>query len=378
MAQIKHFDFVLIGATGEQGSIAARDLLGGKYKVLLCGRKKDKIKTLLRRKNADFAYVDLRDSQKTSEIIKKSRASIVLNCAELAWNIQAMEACLDAGVHYLDLGGLQEMTVKQFKYDRAYKQKQLLALLGCGSTPGIANVMAAYAVEQLDRVDHIDLGFAWDSNIKKFVLPYSFESMVYELTTPPVVLENGRFKTAKACAIEGITTFMGVGRQAIYCIVHSEVVTFYRYFKKKGLQSVHYKAGFPAHSYRVIEILMELGFASKEAIDFTSQVLSELKQPSHYKETEDLWVKVIGTQNGRPKTIEMDCLVRTSSEWRDAGSNVDTGRTIAIMAQMLLKGQIQGVGVMAPEICVPHLPFFKELEARGMKIYRNGKRVVRL
>jgi saccharopine dehydrogenase-like NADP-dependent oxidoreductase len=389
MKSSKKFDFVVIGATGEQGSIASRDLLENGYRVLLCGRHPDKLRKLLKNKRAAFEHVDLSDVPATTRVIKNSGAKIVVNCAELAWNMQAMEAAWKANAHYLDLGGLQEMTAQQYKRDRDWRTKNLIALLGCGSTPGIANVMTAYAVEQLDTVDHIDLGFAWDSNIKQFVLPYSFESIVYELTVPAIVLENGRFKKIQACALEGITEFLGVGHQMTYCIVHSEVYTYHKYFKEKGLRSVHYKAGFPLHSFKVLDTLMALGFASKKPLgndataasapvlplDFTSRILHHLQRPKHYAETEDLWVKVYGTHKGKPKNIEMDCLVKPTRGWSEAGSNVDTGRTIAVMAMMLHRGEIVGVGVTAPEIAVPPKLFFEEIEKRGMRVYKNRRKV---
>lgn len=377
------YDFVVVGATGQQGQIASRDLLESGYRVLMCGRRAEKLRPLLRNKKTAFAHVDLRDVAGTARVIKRSGSRIALNCAELRWNLHTMKACLQARSHYLDLGGLHEMTVEQYKQDRAWRTKKLTALLGCGSTPGIANVMAAYAVNGLDAVAHIDLGFAWDSNVKTFVLPYSWESIVYELTVPAIVLENGRFKKIRVCPLEGAADFLGVGRQVTRCIVHSEVYTFHKYFKNKGLQDVHYKAGFPAHSYEVLETLMELGFASGEyvsyqgqtitALEFTDRVLRRLPSPERYAETEDLWVKVHGTLQGKPKTVAMDCLVRSTPGWSEAGSNVDTGRTIAVMAMMLYRGQIEAIGVTAPEACVPARPFFKEMRKRGMSVYMNRR-----
>jgi saccharopine dehydrogenase-like NADP-dependent oxidoreductase len=294
-----------------------------------------------------------------------------------------MQACLKAGLHYLDLGGLQEMTKRQYKLSSSYKRKKLIALLGCGSTPGTSNVMAAYAVMHLDSVKHIELGFAWDSNIKEFVLPYSIESIAHELLTPPIVLQNGKFIKRKACDMEGITMFRAVGKQATYCIVHSEVFTFARYFKKKGLKDVHYRAGFPEHSYRVIEMLLKYGFTSKEPIkvhdveirpvDVTRELLKNVDKPKGYKEVEDIWVKVDGMKDGKETRIEMDCVVQTKKGWEEYGSNIDTGMTISIMAQMLHNGLIKGTGVTAPEAVVPPEPFFRELTLRGMQIYLNEK-----
>ncbi len=62
-----------------------------------------------------------------------------------------MEACLRAGAHYLDLGGLYHVTAAQFETfapadggDR-FESAGLLAVLGIGSSPGKTNLMAVQA-----------------------------------------------------------------------------------------------------------------------------------------------------------------------------------------------------------------------------------------
>ncbi len=379
------FDFVVLGATGEQGSIASKDLLKQGYSVLMCGRNSLRIKEILRNKNAKFAFVNVRDVEKTAGIIKKSGAKIVLNCVELRLNLEVMQACLKADVHYLDLGGLQEMTEKQYRLGENFKNKKLIALLGCGSTPGIANVMASHAVSQLDSVDHIDLGFGWDSNIKEFVLPYSIESIVYELTTPPVVLEHGKFKQSNTCYYEGTKKIRFVGPQALYCIVHSEVYTFNKYFRKKGLKNVHYTAGFPEHSHKMIKLMIDLGLGSSDAIkingkelkiiDFTREVLKREKHPKNYREIENVWVKAAGKKDGSYKTIMLECITKTIKGFEFAGSNINTGMTISIMAQLLFNKKINAVGITAPEACTPHRIFFRELAKRKMFVYQSNRKI---
>ena len=294
-----------------------------------------------------------------------------------------MGACLETGLSCTDLGGLQNVTIEQFKLDSDFKKAGLLALTGCGSTPGIANVMASHAVGRLDTVDTIMLGFAWDSNIKEFVVPYSIQSIFDEFTEAPIVLHNGKFVKSDRMQCRGTFKFKTVGKQTVYCIVHSEVYTFARYFKRKGLKNVNYMAGFPEHSLNVIQTLMNLGFdsetpirivdASVKPLDFTLSVLKRLSIPKGYNEYEDIWVRCSGMKVGRKKEVTMECVVNTVRGWEDAGSNIDTGRTIAVMSEMLLNGNIEGTGVHAPEGVVPHNHFFKELEKRGMKIYENGK-----
>ena len=60
-----------------------------------------------------------------------------------------MRACLEAGCHYIDLGGLYCLTGEQLELDRSSSAAGLLALLGMGSSPGKTNVMAVRAVREL-------------------------------------------------------------------------------------------------------------------------------------------------------------------------------------------------------------------------------------
>ena len=62
-----------------------------------------------------------------------------------------MHACLEAGCHYLDLGGLYHVTAKQLELSAQFEQRGLLALLGIGSAPGKTNLLAARAVRELGR-----------------------------------------------------------------------------------------------------------------------------------------------------------------------------------------------------------------------------------
>jgi len=379
------YDFIVIGGTGQQGRICARDLLESGYKVMIAGRDQSHIKNLLKNKRACFVKVNLQEIGQIVEVIKKSNADVVVNCAELIWNINVMNACLRTGKSCTDLGGLQKITLEQFKLDSNFKKAGIINITGCGATPGIINIMAAYVAREFDVIDTIELGFAWDSNIKKFVVPYSIKSIFNEFTEPPVILNDGKLVKSDRMVCKGTLNFEEVGRQTTYCIVHSEVYTFYKYFKDKGLKNVHYLAGFPDHSMKTIMDLIELGFNSKEDVkindikikpaDFTTEVMKRLKMPEGYKEVENLWINVDGIKKGGGKKDNMRCIVKTIRDWEEAGSNVDTGRTISIISQMLKNKLIKEVGVYGPEAVVPQKIFFKELAKRGMHIYHNGRKI---
>ena len=262
-------DFVVLGATGMQGKIVTRDLLENGYSVLMCGRDKSRILHLLKKyKKCSFSYFDARDVDKTAKIIKDSGADVVVNCVEGDWDLNILNACAKANASCIDLGSEIWMTKKQLAMDSILKKKNIAAITGCGSVPGVGNVMLRYAAEKLDKIDTIEVGFSWDSNIKKFVVPFSIQSILEEFEDPAPIIERSKFikKTPLSSIIED--HHRGIGKQKEFFVRHPETYTFYRYFKNKGLKNLRFYAGFPRHSFEKIIAMIELGFDSYKEIDF--------------------------------------------------------------------------------------------------------------
>jgi hypothetical protein len=86
---------------------------------------------------------------------------VLLNTASYRVNLEAMQACLQAGCHYLDLGGLYWMTRRQLALGPEFERAGRLAVLGIGSSPGKTNLMAAEAAPAArlrSRGDRLDRG----------------------------------------------------------------------------------------------------------------------------------------------------------------------------------------------------------------------------
>lgn len=379
------WDFVVFGATGMQGRIVSKDLLENGYSVLLCGRDKKRIEYLLKKyKKTDFAYIDATNIDQMAQVIKDSKSDVVINCVEGDWNIGILQACIKGGANSIDLGSDIPMTKQQLALDSVLKKKGLTHITGCGSVPGIGNVMLRYAVPKFDKIDSVDVGFAWDSNIKKFVVPFSIQSITEEFVTPADMIIAHKHVTIRPSDTVIRCYHKGVGREKCFNVGHHpETLTFYNYCKSKGVKNVRFFAGFPDHSYDKIAAMVELGLAEKEPIDyhgtkvipvnFLTEVLKKLKIPEGYKETENLWVEIYGKSKGKPLFTKMECIVPTLKGWEDAGCNIDTGMPASIMAQMIKKGIIKEKGSFAPEQVVPVENFFKEIKKRKMLVYENGK-----
>ena len=378
------FDFAVVGAPGMQGKIVTKDLLTNGYSVLLCGRDRSRVRDLLRNKKTSFAYLDLTDEDAAKKVIRNSGAKVVINCAEGNWNFEALKMFIDIGVNSIDLGSDIPILKKQLAMNNELKKKGLIHITGCGSVPGIGDVMLRYAYEKFDRIDTIRVGFAWTSNLKVFVVPFSIQSILEEFTMNAPYLHHSKIVRVKPTNSIVRIYHRAVGRENQFKVGHHpETYTFYEYCKNKGIKNLEFYAGFPDHSMNIIKMLVDLGFADKKKVDFRGQqispdefltaVLKRLKYPPGYKETENLWVEIEGSEDGKKRSILMECIVPPLKGWEDAGCNIDTGMPASIIAQMIFKKIITKSGSYSPEEIVPVQPFFKELRKRKMLVYENGK-----
>ena len=64
-----------------------------------------------------------------------SGVDVLVNSASYRVNLDAMRACLEAGCHYIDLGGLYHLTTRQLELDDDFTTVGKLALLGMGELP---------------------------------------------------------------------------------------------------------------------------------------------------------------------------------------------------------------------------------------------------
>ena len=384
------YDFIVLGADGMQGSIVIRDLLEQGHTVFAADLYKTRMKKTLQRASSQqlrFSFIDLRNIDAIVALLKKTKSDIVINCADMYWNLNVYKACATTRKHCVDLGSWVELTERQLATHKLFKAIGRTAITGCGSVPGIGNVMLRYAAQKFDRITGINVGFAWDSNQKKFVVPFSMKSILEEFTYSPRFIKHGKWVKIKPLAISIRRKFKLIGYQQSFLVYHPELYTFYRYFKNKGVQNIRFFAGFPEHSLEKIYSLIDLGFhndkpvAIKEfgvkipPLDLLNPVLKELNSPPGYTESENLWVEIRGMKNKKLKTILMECLIPPLKGWEEAGCNIDTGFPAVIIAKMIKDGIITERGSFAPEAVVPEKDFFEELAKKKLRVYENGRAI---
>lgn len=373
---------VVLGGTGIIGRWVVRDLFDSSDAEIVIAatelRKAEKFVRSFQSKRVTAVSVDVRNVAATARVIKN--ADVVVNCVNYYFNLHVMRACLSAGVHYIDLGGLFHVTKKQLTLHNQFKRKGLLAILGCGSTPGITNVLAAYGARSFDRVDEVHISFG-DKDFTKyeqpFVLPYTLQTLFDEYMLKPAVLMKKKMKLVEPLSDKATVDFpLPVGKQHGFYTLHSELATLPASFH---LKECSFRATFDRQFTEQLQFLIRVGFASKNALhvdgadviprNFTAKLMEQWlpKKGTKINDMELLRVELCGKKKGRSAGKVMYCATR--SRYNIPAGTYDTAVPASVIAQMVAHGQIKTKGVLPPERCVPVELFFKELKKRGMKIF---------
>jgi lysine 6-dehydrogenase len=142
---------------------------------------------------ARAASLDVRDQAALVDLLKG--ADVCVNAVQYGFNLAVMEAALVAHVPYLDFGGLFHMTRRQLALDARFRAAGLIAIPGLGQVPGVSNVLAMEACQDLDRVESIVIRDGWRDftvNGPEISFTWSPSTFLDEMVLPAVVFEGGR------------------------------------------------------------------------------------------------------------------------------------------------------------------------------------------
>jgi saccharopine dehydrogenase (NAD+, L-lysine-forming) len=286
---------------------------------------------------------------------------VLVNSASYRFNLAAMEACLEAGCHYLDLGGLYRITSRQLDTfspsgaDR-FVDAGLLAVLGIGSAPGKTNLMGAVAKRELGDVDsmHVSAGGRDLDPPDGFSVPYALQTLIDELTLPPVVIRDGAPAEIEPLSGGGVVEFGDpIGdAEAIYTL-HSEMLTFGDSF---GCREASFRLSLAP---RLLTRLRELAAAPPAEIE---RAAAEASPPS----ASTVSVHLVEA-SGRGRSARVRSVTTPVEGFGIGGSVMSTAAPAAATVRLLARGRIEARGVLPPERCIDPDEMFAELEQRGSR-----------
>jgi lysine 6-dehydrogenase len=328
------------------------------------------------------ATIDVRD--RSSVVALLEGAQVVVNAVQYGFNLDVMDAALEARVPYLDFGGLFHMTRKQLARDAEFRAAGQLAVPGLGQVPGISNVLAMQAAADMDRVESLVIRDGWrDLTVggPEIAFTWSPSTFLDEMVLPAVVFEYGEYRDYPPMSgAEEFDFLPPVGRTRVYRTLHSEAATLPESLRAKGLARCEWKEGGPG--MEVLRTMALLGLGSDRplvvgghSISPREFVVALLKREKLLGippgVTIDDWevcdIEVVGALAGRPVVRHAIARFPPRPDWHLSATEYAVGVAGAVGAELIATGAVREKGVVPPERCVPAGPFRAALRARGIE-----------
>jgi lysine 6-dehydrogenase len=377
---------VVLGGGGLTGRVSVRDLAaGGLFDEIvvadLDAALASSAASATQSAQVRATAVDVRDTQSVAKLL--AGADVCVNAVQYTFNLAVMEACLEAGVPYLDFGGLFHMTRRQLALDDRVREKGLLAIPGLGQVPGASNVLIAAATADMTRVDTIVIRDGWCDRTKggpEVTFTWSPSTFLDEMNLPAMVWEDGAYREYPPMSGAELYAFAApVGPTTVYRTLHSEPATLPESLRAKGLRHCEWKEGGPGID--VLRILARVGLGSDRPVDvrgtpvaprdFLLALVKREKLLGYPAEVvvddwEVLDIEIRGQGPAGPTTRHAMGRFPPKPAWGASATEYAVGVCGAIGAEMLARGEMVGKGVVPPERCVPPAPFRAALERRGV------------
>lgn len=304
------------------------------------------------------AQVDAMDVPAVVSLIGKTGATLLVNLALPYQDLVLMDACLAAGINYLDTANYEPEDEAKFEYhwqwdyQERFKKAGLTAILGSGFDPGVTSVFATWLKKhKLDTIRQIDvLDCNGGDNGQAFATNFNPEINIREVTADARHWEGGDWVTSPAMTHKVNFDFPAVGKKNMYLMYHEELESMKTHFPE--IERARFWMTFGDAYINHVRVLEGIGMTSIEPVVHEGQEIIPLQflktvlpDPSDLGEltTGKTCIGDIatGTKDGVEKTYyiynicdHQDCFAEVGSQ----AVSYTTGVPAMIGAAMVLKG----------------------------------------
>ncbi len=373
-----------LGGSGNMGRTAVRTILGmGTVdEVIVADYDAERTKGFvesLQDNRVQARTIDVTDSVALEVLMQE--ADVVMNTVGpfYRFGVPIVQAAIKTGRHYTDINGDYRPTQEILELDGAAREAGITVLVGIGASPGLTNILARHAADQLDRVDYIQTAWGSTGGILRPPSERARQASSQEGRVDAALVHflncaawkiplfrDGRFIEIMPLEDGEEVTFPN-GKGFFYYIGHAEPVTLPRFIKGLSGACNLFGSWFGPEGYDVLRTLgarVRTGeLTTEEAAGlFTGELAKRLRQrPDEPQDTGPLvgglHASAAGEKGGRRlrygyglKTVPPD------------GMAGETGVPLAIGTDMIIKGEISQRGVLAPEACIEPRLFFERFK----------------
>ncbi|MFA5394155.1 MAG: saccharopine dehydrogenase family protein [Candidatus Ratteibacteria bacterium] len=380
---------LIIGAGGVGGVVTHKCSQVSEVfsKILLASRtlaKCEKIREQITRP-IQTAQVDADKSEEVVALINSFKPDLVINVALPYQDLSIMDACLEAGVNYLDTANYEPPNEAKFcykwqwEYQERFQKKGVMALLGCGFDPGVTNIFCAYARKHyFDTIEYVDI---MDCNAGEhghpFATNFNPEINIREITQRGKFWEDGKWVETAPLSVHKSFDFPEIGVREMYLMYHEELESLVNNIE--GLKRIRFWMTFGEQYLTHLRVLQNVGMTRIDPVEFEGQQIVPLKflkavlpEPSslgkNYKGKTNIGCMIEGVKDGKKKKVYIYNVCDHAECYREVKAQAisyTTGVPAMIGAMMMLTGAWQGKGVFNVEEMDPD-PFLEKLKIHGL------------
>jgi saccharopine dehydrogenase (NAD+, L-lysine-forming) len=382
---------VLIIGAGGVGTVVAHKIAANPdvfSEILLASRTKSKCDDIARAIGSDrikTAAIDAENVPELVKLIKSFKPELVINVALPYQDLVIMDACLEAGVSYMDTANYEPKDEAKYAYgwqwayhDR-FKKAGLTAILGCGFDPGVTSVYTAYAAKHhFDEIQYLDIV---DCNAgdhhKAFATNFNPEINIREVTQKGKYWEDGKWIETEPHEVHKPLNYPEIGPKESYVIYHEELESLVKHYP--SLKRARFWMTFGQEYLTHLRVIQNIGMASIVPIMYNGQEIvpiqflkAVLPNPGDLGENYTGWTsigcRIKGIKDGKITTyyVYNNCSHEVAyKETGTQGVSYTTGVPAMIGAMMYMKGLWKKPGVFNVEEFDPD-PFMAELNIHGL------------
>ena len=382
---------VLIIGAGGVGTVVAKKVAQNSdvfTDIMLASRTKskcDKIASEIKNVRIQTAAVDADNVPELVALMREFKPELVINVALPYQDLHIMDACLEAGVNYLDTANYEPLDEAKFEYSwqwayqERFREAGLTAILGCGFDPGVTGVFTAYAAKHhFDEIHYLDIvDCHGGDHHKAFATNFNPEINIREITQKGRYYEDGQWKETEPQEIHKPLTYPNIGVRESYLLYHEELESLVKNYPT--IKRARFWMTFGQEYLTHLRVMQNIGMTRIDPIlyngveivpiQFLKAVLpnpGELGE--NYTGETSIGCRIRGIKDGKEQTYYVwnNCSHQAAYEETGAqGVSYTTGVPAAIGAMMFFRGLWRRPGVYNVEEFDPD-PFMAELQKQGL------------
>ncbi len=368
----------IVLGSGLVGATIAADLVSDEgFEVTTVDRDAARLRDLAASGRIKTICTDLSDADHVRSLV--ADADIVLGAVPSVFGLQTLRAVIEAGKPYCDISFTPEDAMQ---LDALAKKQRVTAVVDCGVSPGISNMVAGHAAERFDRAESVALYVGGLPKVRHwpfdYKAPFAPSDVVEEYTRPARLVENGVEVTRPALSEPELIDFPRLGTLEAFNTdgLRSLLRTLdIPNMKEKTLR-------YPGHA-ELMRVFRETGLFDKEKIevggarvrplDVTSRLLFPKWAFQPGEEEFTVFRGIIeGVQGDRRLRYTYDLYDEYDRATGTSSMARTTAFPCAIVARMMARGEIREPGVLPPEILARRDGFLneivRELKTRGVDL----------